>query len=101
VKLLREQLKNPLSPLEAVVLVDARRFGTVDSTLVLEDATGARLVLEDPPSSFSTRENTLHAAGAFGPGPTAARLWYDPRTRAIYAQALALFAGDRHLRLGL
>jgi hypothetical protein len=101
IKLFREQLKNPLSPVEAVLLLDVRAIGTVGEQLVIEDGAGARLVLRDPPWAFATHDNTLHAAGAFGAGPMAVRLWFDGHERLIYGQALALFAGDRHLRLGL
>lgn len=101
VKLFREQLKNPLSPLEAVVLLDAKKIGRVGDKLVLEDGAGARLVLADGPSGHRTTDNLAHAAGAFGAGPMAVRLWFDPHQRLIYGQPLALFASERHLRLGL
>jgi hypothetical protein len=103
VKAFREQLKNPLAPQEAVVLLAAKRFGlTADDKLVMEDAAGARLVFRDPPEArYQTTGNLRHAAGAFGPGSLAVRLWFDPRERAIYGQALALVAGDKHLRLGI
>lgn len=101
VKLFREQLKNPLAPLEAVLLLDAKKIGRAGDKLVLEDGAGARLVLADPPSGHRTTDNLAHAAGAFGAGPMAVRLWFDPHQRLIYGQPLALFASERHLRLGL
>lgn len=101
VKLFREQLKNPLAPLEAVVLIDAKKIGLSADKLVLEDSAGARLVLADPPNAHRTTDNLAHAAGAFGAGPMAVRLWFDGHQRLIYGQPLALFASERHLRLGL
>lgn len=104
VKQFREQLKHPLSPLEAVFLLAVKNIGAVGtsgSTVVAEDSAGARLVLRDAPWSYSTMENLVHAAGAFGAGPMAVRLWFDAKERLIYGQPLALFAGDRHVRLGL
>jgi hypothetical protein len=101
VKLFREQLKHPLSPLEAVLLLDVKKIGRAGQSVVIEDGVGARIVLRDAPCSFATLENFLHAAGAFGAGPLATRLWFDAKERLIYGQPLALFAGDRHVRLGL
>jgi hypothetical protein len=101
IKLFREQLKNPLSPLDAVLLLAVKNIGRVGANVVIEDGAGARIVLRDAPNTFSTMDNLLHAAGAFGAGPMAVRLWFDPNERLIYGQPLALFAGDRHLRLGL
>jgi hypothetical protein len=101
-KALREQLKNPLQPLDAVVLLQAARFGTVGDALVVEDATGARLVLRDPRGApFRTTNNARHAAAAFGAGSLVVRLFFDPGARAVFGQPLALFAGAEHLRLGL
>lgn len=103
VKLLREQLRNPLAPTDAVLLLGAKSFGlTAEDELVLEDSAGARLVLRDPPDTqYATTANLRHAAGAYGPGAVAVRLWFDPKERALFGQALALFAGDKHLRLGM
>lgn len=102
VKLFRGQLKNPLNSSEAVVLLAVERFGLLGEALVAEDAAGARVAIRDPRrASFKTTLNLRHAAGAFGAGSLAARLWFDLRDRAIYAQALALIVGEKHLRLGI
>jgi hypothetical protein len=109
-KLFRAQAKNPLNPGEAVVLLSVERFGLAGEALVAEDAAGARLVIRDPRgTSFRTSLNLRHAAGAFGPGAAqaqgpwslAVRLYLDPVDRAVLGQALSLFAGDKHLRLGM
>lgn len=102
-KLFREQLKNPLAPHDAVVLIDAARYGTIaDGTYVLEDQNGTRLVLRDhPQAKESTLPNFAHVGGAFGAGPTAIRLWFDLGERVVYGQPMAVFAGQNHLRLGM
>ncbi len=102
VKLLRGQLKNPLNPTAAVVLLAVARFGQAGESLVAEDAAGARLVIRDPRRApFKTSLNLRHAAGAFGAGSLAVRLFFDPLERAVFGQALALLVGDKHLRLGM
>jgi hypothetical protein len=100
-KALRNQLKNPLYPTEAVLLLAVRRFGALGDELVAEDPAGARLVLRDPEGApFSTTSTLRRAAAAFGPGTLAVRLYLEPRARAVYGQGLALFAGGEQLRLG-
>jgi hypothetical protein len=102
VKLLRGQIKNPLHPTEAVVLLAVKRFGLAGDVVVAEDAAGARLALRDPRrAAFETTRNLRHAAGAFGAGSLAVRLWFDLVERAVFGQALALVVGDKHLRLGM
>ncbi|MFO0756159.1 MAG: hypothetical protein U0359_06690 [Byssovorax sp.] len=99
---LRAQLKEPLGPREAVVLLAVARFGVLGERVVAEDRTGARLVLRDPRgASCATTFNLRRAAGAFGAGSLALRLYLDLTERAVYGQALSLIAGDRLLRLGL
>lgn len=105
-KALREQLKNPLAPQEAVFLLGARRFGQTawegGNVPVMEDSAGQKLIFRDPRDTpYATTFNLAHAAAAYGPGSVAVRFWYDPLSRAIFGQALALFAGGKHLRLGM
>ncbi|MDI1480469.1 SWIM zinc finger family protein [Polyangium sp. y55x31] len=97
---MRNQLKNPLHPLDAVFLVAAKKFGDVGGELVLEDEAGMRLVLRNMNDGRLPSTDALrHAAAAFGPGTLAVRLHYDLLKRAIYGDPLALFVGDEHLRL--
>jgi hypothetical protein len=99
-KAMRNQLKNPLHPLEAVFLVAAKRFGLAGKELVLEDEAGARLVLRDPKGTKLPSTGALrHAAAAFGPGSLVVRIYFDLTSRALYGDPLALFVGDEHLRL--
>lgn len=101
-KALRNQLKNPLYPPEAVLLLAVQRFGALGDELVAEDAAGARLVLRDPDGAPLPTTSTLRrAAAAFGPGTLAVRLYFDPLARAVYGQGLALLASGEHLRLGM
>ena len=102
IKAFRAQIKNPLNPGDAVVLVAIKRFGLLGDTLIAEDAAGARLVIRDPRKAvFKTSPNLRCAAGAFGPGSLAVRLWFDLLDRAVYGQALSLIAGEKILRLGM
>lgn len=111
-KLFKNQIKNPLNPSSAVVLLSVARFGLAGEVVVAEDAAGARLPIKDPrKASFKTTRNLLQAAGAFAPtvgragagGPTSlsVRLFFDPVARAVFGQALSLFVGEKHLRLGM
>lgn len=106
-KVFRNQIKNPLNPSEAVVLLSVARFGLSGQQVVAEDAAGQRLVIKDPrripwrKDAFKTTNNLRAAAGAFGPGSLAVRLYFDLVDRAVYGQALALVVGDKHLRLGM
>jgi SWIM zinc finger len=103
IKAYRTQIKNPLHPGDAVVLLAVKRFGLAGEVLSAEDAAGARLVLRDPrKAAFKTSLNLRSAAGAFGAGSLAVRLFFDPVERTVVGQALALFpSGDKHLRLGM
>ncbi len=102
VKALRGQIKNPLNPGEAVGLLAVKRFGLAGETLVAEDAAGERLPIRDPRrTGFRTAQNLRHAAGGFGAGSLAVRLYFDLGARAVFGQALALIVGDKHIRLGM
>jgi hypothetical protein len=46
VKLIKNQIKNPLSDKSPVMLLRFSRFGMVDDEFVIEDQAGQRLVLE-------------------------------------------------------
>lgn len=100
IKAFRSHLRNPLHPLDAVFLVAAKRFGTLGTDLIVEDAAKDRLVLRDKEDAIVSGTIALRqAAAAYGPGSLAVRLFYDLPTRVIHAEPLALFVGDEHLRL--
>jgi len=105
----KEQIRNPLAPDDAVVLVraaDVRRSG---DALCLVDAKGAQLVLRDSPlTRCRTCNNLAMAAGARLDGATLrqnasllVRLYLGLADDAIYGQPLALIAGTDHVRLGM
>lgn len=102
IKAYRDQLKNPLSPPDGVFLVRAAAYADAGGTPLLDDGAGGKVLIRDPREAiYPTTRNFAQAAGAFGPGSVALRLWFDPAERAVFGQALALFAGETHLRLGL
>lgn len=100
IKALRNQMKNPVYPLDAVVLIAAARFGTIGSELVVQDAAGDQIVMRDAPDARLPATIALRqAAAAYGPGSLATRLYFDLPSRSIYGEPLALVVGDEHLRL--
>lgn len=98
----REVLKSPLGARECVALLDAKGFELRGARLVMLDGASGRITFGDPPAAQCVTTPTLvHAAGAHRSGSIAARLWLDATTHAVKAQALAMFAGSTHLRLGM
>ena len=107
----KDQVKNPLAPDDAVVLVraaDVQRVGG-SSALALVDASGARLRLEDSPiAPARTTSNLAQAAGArlvggrlAQPATLAVRLYLGLADGAVRGQALALIGAAEHVRLGM
>lgn len=105
----KEQIRNPLAPDDAVVLVrvaDIRRAG---DALALVDVKGATLALRDSPLARRRTVNTLAmAAGARLQGGSLAqpasllvRLHLGLADDAIAGQPLALVTGTTHIRLGM
>jgi SWIM zinc finger len=102
----RKQLKHPLAPRDAVLWLRCERIGHVGDRLVMEDASGVRVVTGDLVDRTGNNSNVMNlecAAGMLGGGHPAAlaRLFVDPAHNAILAQPLALLTPDRHLRLGM
>ncbi|HEX8202825.1 MAG TPA: SWIM zinc finger family protein, partial [Isosphaeraceae bacterium] len=97
----RQQLKNPLAPREAVVLVRYARVGRVGDRVVLEDDPGARLEAADLPDVAGNVANLVRAAGMIAQPAVLARLHVVPVANTIVAQPLAALSADVHLRLGL
>jgi len=103
----KEQIKNPLAPDEAVLLVRVADIQKSAGTLVAIDEKGARLVLGDSPiTRYRTTNNLEMAAGASLTGgklrlPAAllVRLYLGLGDDAIYGQPLALAVGNTHTRL--
>jgi len=108
---LKEQLKNPLAPDEAVLLVQIRDVRKLsDGGLVAIDGKGAKLDLRDSPlaryRSLGNLETTIGASldanGALKqPASLLVRLYVGLADEAIHGQPLALIVGHDHVRVGM
>lgn len=106
---LKEQLKNPLAPDEAVVLVRIADVRKTARGLVAIDEKGTRLVLQDSAlARYRSLGNLEMAAGAQledgrlkGPASLLVRLYVGLADEAIYGQPLALIVGNHHVRVGM
>jgi hypothetical protein len=99
----RQQMKHPLAPREAVVLVRCERLGRVGDRVVAEDSAGTRLEAVDRRQDYSNVANLVRAGGMLGKDRPAllARLFVLPLPNTIVAEPLALLTPEHHLRLGL
>jgi hypothetical protein len=98
----RKQLKHPLAPRDAVVLLRCRLIGQVGERLVVEDAKGTRIEAVDWKKDYSNVANLRRAAGELRKEPALlARLHQLLLPNTIVAEPLALFTPEKHLRLGL
>jgi hypothetical protein len=101
--LFKGQIKHPLSPREAVVLVKSSKIGTIGKKTVIEDATGARLEMIDRTKDYSNVGNLIRAAGMLGKDSPAIllRLVIQSLTNTIVGIPLAILTNKHHLRLGV
>ncbi len=99
----KQQMKHPLAPREAVVLLRCERVGFVGDTVVLEDGSGARIAVRDRRKDYSNVANLIRGAGMLNQQRPAvlARLHLLPVANAIAAEPLALITPEHHLRLGM
>jgi hypothetical protein len=99
----KQQMKHPLAPREAVMLLRCERIGHVGDKVVLEDATGTRLVAADRRKEYSNVANLIRAAGMLGNDRPAVlvRLFVLPVENAVVAEPLAALTPEHHLRLGI
>jgi hypothetical protein len=99
----RQQLKHPLAPREAVILLRCERIGKVGDCVVLEDAAGARIEAADQRKDYSNTANLVRAAGMIGKDRPAllVRLFVRPVANSVAAYPLAALTAKHHLRLGL
>jgi SWIM zinc finger len=103
----KEQIKNPLAPDEAVVLVRVADIQHAGPALVAIDEKGGTLVLQDSLlTRYRTTNNLEMAAGANleggtlrGPASLLVRLYLGLDDDAIYGQPLALVTGTTFTRL--
>lgn len=105
----KEQIRNPLAPDDAVVLIRAADLRRAGDALALVDAQGAALLLRDSPlARCRTLNNLAMAAGAqladgklHQPASLLVRLHLGLGDDAIHGQPLALVVGGNHMRLGM
>ena len=99
----RQQLKHPLAPREAVMLLRCERLGKVGDSVVLEDAAGTRIEAADQRKDYSNTANLVRAAGMLGKDRPAllVRLFVRPVANTVAAYPLAALTAKHHLRLGL
>ena len=103
----KEQVKNPLAPHEAVVLLRIADVQQAEGCLVAQDAQGGKLVLKDSPiTRYRSTNNLQMAAGASleggklkGPSSLLVRLYLGLEDDAIYGQPMALVTGTTLTRL--
>jgi hypothetical protein len=105
---LKEQLKNPLAPDEAVFLLRVKDIRKAKDGLVAIDERGAKLALKDSPlARYRALGNLEMAAGGalgrLGTEPTSllVRLYVGLADEAIFGQPLSLIIGTSHIRLGM
>jgi hypothetical protein len=106
---LKEQIKNPLAPDDAVVLLKIADVQKASDALVAIDEKGGKLVLRDSPiARYRSTNNLEMAAGAAlengklkQPASVLLRLYVGLADELIYGQPLALVVGDQHIRLGM
>jgi hypothetical protein len=99
----KQQMKHPLAPREAVMLLRCERVGHVGDRVVMEDRTGARLLAVDRRSDYSNVANLVRAAGMLNKDHPAVlvRLFLRPAENALVAEPLAALTPQHHLRLGI
>jgi SWIM zinc finger len=97
------QLKHPLAPRDAMLLLRCERIGKVGDRVVLEDSAGLRIEAVDRRTDYSNVANLVRAGGMLNADHPAvlARLFVLPLPNTIVAEPLALLTPKHHLRLGL
>ena len=107
---LKEQLRNPLAPDDAVVLVRVKDIRKTPRGLAAIDEKGTRLALENSPlARYRSVGNLEMAAGAHLDANGAlkqqasllVRLYVGLADEAIFGQPLALVVGNSHVRVGM
>ncbi len=103
----KEQIKNPLAPDEAVLLLRVADIQRTEDALVAIDEGGGKLVLKDSPiTRYRSTNNLEMAVGASlendrlrHPASLLVRLYLGLDDDAIYGQPLALVIGTTFTRL--
>lgn len=101
-KLVKYQIKNPLSDKYPVALLQFSRIGMVDGSYVMEDVNGQRIILADNPRGNEPPSVNLLR---FLPGESLTgqaalvRFYNDMDSRRLYAQILSIVTDDSIIRL--
>lgn len=103
VKLLKNQIKNTLSPKYAAMLLPFSQIGTCGGQAVLEDASGGRILLRDMPGDPSLRSLyrifMLPDAGILKDNCLFGILFFDESDRRICIQPYSIVTKDDIIRL--
>lgn len=100
----KQQLKHPLAPRDAIMLLRCQRLGKVGERVVLEDSAGLRLeAIDRRRNGYSNVANLVRAGGMLNADRPAVlvRLYVQPLPNTIVAEPLAILTPKHHLRLGL
>lgn len=104
VKLVKNQIKNTLSPKYAGVLVPYARIGRIGAEPVLEDHAGSRIVLRDQPGTGEDHRSVdrltlLPDAGMLKDNVLFGIMFYDETDRNLCLHPYSLVTGEQIVRL--
>ncbi len=101
VKAVKNQIKNPLEDDFAALMVSFHRIGKVGGDTVLEDNTGATIMLANRPGAEDTvqRISMLPDSGMLENQVLFGAFFYDETTRRVSLQPYSIITSDAVLRL--
>lgn len=99
IKTIKNQIKNPLSDKNPLVLLSFVRVGQVEGLYVIEDEKGQRIVLEDNFEPYSTYLLELVDEKVLVDNCMLVRFHHNLDTGKLRAQPLSIITDDRIIRL--
>lgn len=102
IKLVKNQIKNPLSGKNPVALLEYGRIGSIEGEYVMEDLAGQRIILKDNPRGSGPESvNLLQVMKREELEGQAAlvRFHHDMDAGKLYAQPLSIVTGSKIIRL--
>lgn len=102
IKLVKNQIKNPLSTKFPAVLLHFSRIGIIGDKLVMEDLSGQRIVLADNPAGCEppgVNLLKLLTPEVFYEQAALVRFHHDMDAKKLYAQPLSIITDKRIIRL--
>lgn len=99
IKAIKNQIKNPLSDKNPLVLLSFAKIGKVGEAFVMEDETGQRIVLEDHFEPYSTDLLELVEEKTLANNCLLVEFHHNPATGKLRGQPLSLITDDRIIRL--